>query len=223
MGWQLKRQVLIVLTSFSEQLNALPPEPLQPEEGVREAAVLLALTREIDPRLVFTQRAQHMKSHPGQVAFPGGKWEPDDSSLLFTALRESEEEVALAPAEVELIAMLPQRRTRLGVKVTPYLGFIRPDLRLLPDPTELEAIFHVPLSYLLEPQHLIKKQVNVLGTWCWMPCYHYAGYTIWGFTLTVLVDLLNRVFDVGLSAEVDRSDLPAEIRQQFPHFPESKP
>lgn len=223
MGWQLKRQVLIVLTTFSEQLNALPPEPLQPEEGVREAAVLLALTREIDPRLVFTQRAQHMKSHPGQVAFPGGKWEPDDSSLLFTALRESEEEVALAPSEVELIAMLPQRRTRLGVKVTPYLGFIRPDLRLLPDPAELEAIFHVPLSYLLEPQHLSKKQVNVLGTLCWMPCYHYAGYTIWGFTLTVLVDLLNRVFDVGLSAEVDRSDLPAEIRQQFPHFPESKP
>ncbi len=108
MRWQLKRQVLIVLTTFSEQLNALPPEPLQPEAGVREAAVLLALTREIDPRLVFTQRAQHMKSHPGQVAFPGGKIDPEDSSLLFTALRESEEEVALAPSEVELIAMLPQ-------------------------------------------------------------------------------------------------------------------
>ncbi len=212
-----------MLKTITEQLNALPPEPLQPEEGEREAAVLLALTREVDPRLVFTQRAQHMKSHPGQVAFPGGKWERGDSSLLFTALRESEEEVALVPEEVELIAALPQRRTRLGVKVTPYLGFIPPNLTLLPDPVELEAIFHVPLSYLLEPQHLIKKQVDVLGTQCWMPCYDYAGYTIWGFTLTVLVDMLNRVFDVGLSAEVERSDLPAEIRQQFPHFPESKP
>jgi 8-oxo-dGTP pyrophosphatase MutT (NUDIX family) len=212
----------LVLKTITEQLYSLPPAPLQPEEGQREAAVLLALTREIDPRLVFTQRAQHLKNHPGQVAFPGGKWEQSDSSLLFTALRESEEEVALAPSEVELIAALPQRRTRLGVKVTPYLGFIRPDLPLLPDFTELEAIFHVPLSYLLEPQHLIKKRVDVLGTWCWMPCYHYAGYTIWGFTLTVLIDMLNRVFDVGLSAEVDRADLPAEIRQQFPNFPESK-
>jgi len=212
-----------VLKKISQQLGALPPEPLQPVEGGREAAVLLALTRELDPQLVFIQRAQHMKSHPGQVAFPGGKWEQGDSSLLFTALRESEEEVALAPAEVELIATLPQRRTRLGVQVTPYLGFIRPGLPLLADPAELDAIFHVPLSYLLEPQHLIKKQVDVLGNWCWMPCYHYAGYTIWGFTLTVLVDMLNRVFDVGLSAEIDRADLPVKIRQQFPHFPESKP
>ena len=211
-----------MLKTITEQLNSLPPAPLQPEAGEREAAVLLALTREIDPRLVFTQRAQHLKNHPAQVAFPGGKWEQGDSSLLFTALRESEEEIALAPAEVELIAALPQRRTRLGVKVTPYLGFIPPDLTLLPDLAELDAIFHVPLSYLLEPQHLTKKQVDVLGAWCWMPCYHYAGYTIWGFTLTVLIDMLNRVFDVGLSAEVDRADLPAEIRQQFPYFPESK-
>lgn len=211
-----------MLKKITAQLNTLPPEPLQPAEGGREAAVLLALTRESDPQLVFTRRAQHMKSHPGQVAFPGGKWEQGDSSLLFTALRESEEEVALAPAEVELIAKLPQRRTRLGVQVTPYLGFIRPGLPLLADPAELDAIFHVPLSYLLESQHLIKKQVDVLGNWCWMPCYHYAGYTIWGFTLTVLVDMLNRVFDVGLSADIDQSDLPAEIRQQFPHFPESK-
>jgi len=212
-----------VLQKISQQLGAFPPEPLQPVEGEREAAVLLALTREHDPQLVFIQRAQHMKSHPGQVAFPGGKWEQSDSSLLFTALRESEEEVALSADEVELIARLPQRRTRLGVQVTPYLGFIPPGLSLLPAPAELEAIFHVPLSYLLEPHHLIKKQVDVLGNWCWMPCYHYAGYTIWGFTLTVLVDMLNRVFDLGLHAEIDRADLPAEIRRQFPHFPEGEP
>ncbi|MBQ0720704.1 MAG: CoA pyrophosphatase [Gammaproteobacteria bacterium] len=211
-----------MLNKISEQLVSLPPAALQPAEGGREAAVLLALTREHDPQLVFIQRAQHMNSHPGQVAFPGGKWEQGDSSLLSTALRESEEEVALAPAEVELVARLPQRRTRLGVQVTPYLGFIRPGLELLADPSELEAIFHVPLSYLLEPKHLIKRQVDVLGSWCWMPCYHYAGYTIWGFTLTVLVDMLNRVFDVGLCAEIDRADLPADIRQQFPHFPEGQ-
>jgi len=211
-----------VLKKISDQLAVLSREALQPTEGSREAAVLLALTREADPQLVFTQRAQHMNSHPGQVAFPGGKWEQGDSSLLFTALRESQEEVALAPAEVEVIAKLPQRRTRLGVQVTPYLGFIRPGLDLRADPGELEAIFHVPLSYLLEPSHLIKKQVDVLGSWCWMPCYHYEGYTIWGFTLTVLVDMLNRVFAVGLNAEVDKADLPADIRQRFPQFPEGE-
>ncbi len=211
-----------MLNKISEQLAALSPEPLQPTEGSREAAVLLAFTRQADPQLVFTQRAQHMNSHPGQVAFPGGKWERSDSSLLFTALRESQEEVALAPSEVEMIAQLPQRRTRLGVQVTPYLGFIRPNLALRADPSELEAIFHVPLSYLLEPRHLIKKQVDVLGHYCWMPCYHYQGYTIWGFTLAVLVDMLNRVFAVGLNAEVDKADLPLDIRQRFPQFPEGE-
>jgi len=69
---------------------------------------------------------------------------------------------------------------------------------------------------------LIKKQVDVLGRWCWMPCYTYEGYTIWGFTLTVLVDMLNRVFDVGLNAELDWAELPEEIRKQFPKFPEGE-
>ncbi len=211
-----------MLKKISNRLQTSPPEPLQPVEGRHEAAVLLALTREIDPRLVFIQRAQHLNNHAGQVAFPGGKWEQGDSSLLFTALRESEEEVALVPTEVEVVARLSQRRTRLGVQVTPYVGFIRPGLPLLADPSELEALFHVPLSYLLEPGHLIKKQVDVLGSWCWMPCYDYAGYTIWGFTLSVLVDMLNRVFDAGLNAEVDRAELPVAIRKEFPQFPEGE-
>ncbi len=211
-----------MLKKISNRLRTSPPEPIQPLEGRHEAAVLLALTREIDPRLVFIQRAQHLNNHAGQVAFPGGKWEQGDSSLLFTALRESEEEVALVPTEVEVVARLSQRRTRLGVQVTPYVGFIRPGLPLLADPSELEALFHVPLSYLLEPGHLIKKQVDVLGSWCWMPCYDYAGYTIWGFTLSVLVDMLNRVFDAGLNAEVDRAELPVAIRKEFPQFPEGE-
>ena len=211
-----------MLRQISSQLHYLPPQEIQPEEGEREAAVLLAFTREPDPCLIFIKRAEHMNSHGGQVAFPGGKWERGDTSLLDTALRESWEEVALAVEEVEPVAKLPQRRTRLNVQVTPYVGYINPDLPLLADPSELDAIFQVPLSYLLDPNNLIKKQVDVLGRWCWMPCYTYEGYTIWGFTLTVLVDMLNRVFDVGLNADLDWAELPEEIRKQFPKFPEGK-
>lgn len=209
-----------MLKKITDQLKILPPEPLQPLDGRGEAAVLLALTREPDPHLVLTRRAVHMNSHRGQVAFPGGKWEEGDTSLLATALRESEEEIALPSGEVEVVARLPQRRTRLGIQVTPYMGFIKPGLPLVADPGELDAVFSVPLSYLLESNHLIKKQVDVLGNWCWMPCYHYDGYTIWGFTLTVLVDMLNRIFDAGLDVQLDSADLPEAIRQQFPKFPE---
>lgn len=209
-----------MLKKITDQLKTLPPEPLQPLIGRGEAAVLLALTREPDPHLVLTRRAVHMNSHRGQVAFPGGKWEEGDASLLATALRESEEEIALPSGEVEVVARLPQRRTRLGIQVTPYMGFIKPGLPLVADPGELDAVFSVPLSYLLESNHLIKKQVDVLGSWCWMPCYHYDGYTIWGFTLAVLVDMLNRIFDAGLDVQLGSADLPEAIRQQFPKFPE---
>lgn len=202
-------------------LRDCPPVPEQPSAAQRHAAVLMALTRQRDPELVLIRRARHLRSHAGQVAFPGGMWEHGDESLLHTALRESEEEVGLPGEAVELVARLPGRTTRLGVPVTPYLGLIEPHLELKHDPGEVDSVFRVPLSFLLDERHLSARPVQVLGECCELPAYLYKGYIIWGFTLVVLVDFLNRVFGKDMNVAVEPGALPLAIRQKYPNFPEA--
>lgn len=181
-----------MLSTITANLKPLPVQGVLPaESGKREAAVLLALTTEERPHLILTRRAQHMKDHAGEVALPGGMWEPQDGSLLDTALRESWEEVSLHPDEVTLLATLAPRKTRHGVKVTPYVGCISANIDLQPELSELDAIFRVPLDYLLDKNNLTHTNFTVAGQQYHLPCFCYRGYTIWGFTLMLLVDFLN--------------------------------
>jgi len=188
----------MILAQITDRLRHWPPAPAMPVGGRREAAVLLALTAPGAPEVVLIKRAEHLSSHGGQVALPGGMWDPGDASLLDTALRESEEEIGLSPDRVALMACLPRRHTRLGVPVTPYLGQIPHDLELRPDPRELDAVFRVPLTYLLDPEHLVSDRFQIAGEWQELPCYHYQGYRIWGFTFQVLVHFLNTALDARL-------------------------
>lgn len=188
-----------MLDTIANNLRDLPLRELQPRSGqAREAAVLLALTSEPEPRLVLTRRAAHLNDHAGEVALPGGMWEAEDSSLLHTALRESHEEMALPPQDVKPIATLPIRKTRYGVRVTPYVGIIPAGLSLAPELAELDAVFRVPLPYLLDKNNLVRDQFPVAGEEYWLPCYHFAGYRIWGFTLAILVDFLNKALAADL-------------------------
>lgn len=184
-------------------LGHWPPEPRQPlTEGlIREAAVLIALTRAADPKVVFIKRAEHLTSHGGQVAFPGGMWEPEDHSLLHTALRESEEEIALPPQEVEIVASLPVQATIFDVRVSPYVGFIPDGLRFIPERGELDAVFEVPLSYLADPANMATTEFALRDGRYRVPCYFFEGYCIWGFTLQLVADLLAET--VGLSLSLD--------------------
>ena len=181
-----------MLDIIIEKLSHLPPEYRQPvgDDRIREAAVLIPVTRARDPSLVFIKRASHMSSHSGQVAFPGGMWEPEDDSLLHTALRESHEEIALEPEDVEVIAALPVRATRFNVRVSPYIGFIPEGLPLVPDPSEVESVFQVPLSFLANAGNLTHTEYKFDGGLHRVPCYFYQGYCIWGFTLHVLAEML---------------------------------
>src|SRR6185312_5034002 len=105
-------------------------------------------------RLVFTVRRDHLLLHAGQVAFPGGGSEPaDGGSALLTALRESEEEIGLAPALVTPLGYLDCLETTSGFCVTPVVAHIAPHAQLVPSPDEVAEVFEVPLAYFLDPRH----------------------------------------------------------------------
>ncbi|ARN76053.1 NUDIX hydrolase [Oceanicoccus sagamiensis] len=117
-----------------------------------EAGVLMAITADAEaadciPEIILTRRAAHLSLHPGEAAFPGGKQDPTDKSLLATALREAHEEVALKPQQVEYLGALDQRITRSGIRVSPFVGIVPADYILTPNQDELDCIYKVPLSF----------------------------------------------------------------------------
>ncbi len=164
-----------------------------------EAGVLVVLTDDpLCPEIVLTRRASRLSSHAGEVAFPGGKRDPEDVSVLVTALRESHEEIGLPPAAVRVVGSLSQVVSQHGFLVTPYLGVISADAELVPNPAELESLFRVPLAFLLDKQQVVLERLCFDGTVAHMPRYDYQGYVIWGLTAYVLVELFNQVLGADL-------------------------
>ena len=139
--------------------------------------------------VVFTQRTTHLKSHAGQVSFPGGRVEPGDASAEFTALREAGEEIGLAAERVEILARLPDYRTRTGFRVTPVVGLVTPPLELAPDPREVESVFEVPLAFLLDPNNRQRRTRQFQGTEVGYYVFEYQDRVIWGATAGMLVNL----------------------------------
>lgn len=168
-----------------------------------EAAVLLAFTDEPDPQLILTRRADHLKSHRGEVALPGGKRDAEDSSFIVTALRESHEEIDLPPQAVEVLGELDPMVTRFSVKVTPVVGIIAPDTVLTPNPDELDSIFRVPLSFFLRDERTRTDRGTVNGHSVAVPCWHWQGYDIWGVTAIILVNFMNRVLGQNICTGVE--------------------
>jgi len=166
-----------------------------------DAAVLMAFTDDEDPRLILTVRASDLSSHAGEVAFPGGKRDDTDESLLHTALRETEEEIAIEPALVDVIGRSTQRISFWGLRVTPFVGVVPADIRLNPNPREIEEIFQVPLGHLLDPNNLNMTPRTRDGVEYLVPNFSYKDYSVWGLTAVMIVDLLNAVFDYGLDLQ----------------------
>lgn len=163
------------------------------------AAVLLPLVNDpIEPQIVLTKRSENLSSHSGQVAFPGGKRDLTDRDLLETALRETWEEIDLPPREVNVLAELPPHNTLQRTFVLPYVGLVKPGIPYTANPSELDAVFTVPVSYFLDRGNLSTYSFNGGSGPREMPCYHYQGFVIWGFTLSVLVGFLNYTLDAGL-------------------------
>src|SRR5690554_3228209 len=157
----------------------------------RQASVLVLFTEHDDnPEIIFTLRAAHLSNHPGEVAFPGGMWEPGDASLLDTALRESHEEIGLRPSFVKLLGSCEPRTTYAGVRVTPFVGVIPAGVELSPQPAELDAIFNVPLAAFRAGIQTRTDFFNHGDKSYHVPAYLHQGYEIWGLTAAITSELL---------------------------------
>jgi 8-oxo-dGTP pyrophosphatase MutT (NUDIX family) len=207
-----------MLETIKKQLKKFPLNPAQPSQqdsGSIAAVMVLLHGDQHNPQVVLTQRAMHLNSHAGEVAFPGGMWDRTDADLLYTALRETEEEIGLASALVEPIAMLPEaspKRRRL--RVTPFVGLAQGPLELQSEPSEIAAIFDAPVSLFTNINNYQYFEMNhELGALSF-PCLPYNGYKIWGFTLKVLVDLFNSTLDAGVELEYPSEQLIEELRSR---------
>jgi 8-oxo-dGTP pyrophosphatase MutT (NUDIX family) len=159
------------------------------DQAATPAAVLVPVVLHAELTLLFTQRTAHLKSHAGQVSFPGGRAEPGDPSAEFTALREAEEEIGLPARSVEVLARLPDYRTRTGFRVTPVVGLVRPPLALAPDPREVDEVFEVPLAFLLDPANQQRRTREFQGASVGYYVFEYQRRVIWGATAGMLVNL----------------------------------
>ncbi len=156
------------------------------------AAVLVPLVAHAgEPSLLLTLRTAHLHDHAGQVSFPGGRVDPEDSDAIATALRETEEEIGLARKHIEVIGSLPDYQTGTGFTVTPVVALVHPPFELAADTFEVAEIFEVPLSFLMNgANHELRsaEMPNRPGrrSFYAMP---YGDYFIWGATAAMLRNL----------------------------------
>jgi 8-oxo-dGTP pyrophosphatase MutT (NUDIX family) len=157
------------------------------------AAVLVGLREGVQPRMVLTVRTDHLQSHAGQVAFPGGRSEPADGDALTTALRESEEEIGLDRGLVTPLGYLDCFETISGFCITPVVAKIAAEAQLYPAPDEVAEVFEVPLAFLLEPANLRRYTMEFRGHQRPMVEFVHGGHRIWGATAAMLFNLLQRM------------------------------
>lgn len=157
------------------------------------AAVLVAVVDRPVPTVILTERPLTMRKHPGQISFPGGRADPEDESLVATALREAEEEIALPRACVEVIGIADRYRTITGFEVTPVVGVVPPDLDLRPRPGEVEAMFEAPLHWLLDPARQAVRTASFRGRERSYYEIEWEGRRIWGATAAMIVNLSRRL------------------------------
>lgn len=145
------------------------------------------------PSVLLTQRTAHLRDHAGQISFPGGRMEAEDSGPVDAALREAEEEIGLAPRHVEVVGFLPEYRTGTGFNVTPVVGFVTPPFDLRLDAFEVAEAFEVPLAFLLDAANHQEHEIHWRGR---LRRYHampYGDRFIWGATAGMIVSLCRRL------------------------------
>ncbi len=159
-------------------------------QQLKKAAVLMPIVQRANGlHMLFTERALHLRHHPGQVSFPGGRFEHSDNSLKQTALRETHEEIGIHQSQVEVIGSLHKLRTVSGFEVTPFIGFIESEHKLSIDKQEVKSAFEVPLQFLLNPTNFHKQYLLANKKRHFTYCTTYHNHLIWGATAQMLINL----------------------------------
>lgn len=161
-------------------------------EPTAAAAVLIAVTERHEPGVILTVRRDDMRTHAGQIAFPGGRID-EGESVVDAAMREAWEELEIDPAVIVPIAELDIYRTITGFAVTPVLAAIPPDLPIRPHDREVADWFEAPLAHLLDPTRHILKAVQFAGRERRYYEIDWNGRKIWGATAAMLVNLSRRL------------------------------
>jgi 8-oxo-dGTP pyrophosphatase MutT (NUDIX family) len=174
----------LVAPSRSDDAEALALHPTP-----RAAAVLVPIVlHDAAPSILLTLRSPRLSSHAGQVSFPGGRIEPGETPEA-AALREAAEEVGLDPRLPEVLGRLPEHLTGTGYRVTPIVALVPPPLNLVPEPSEVELAFELPLSVVLDPAAPQRRRAEFRGRmrefWVWP----HEAHHIWGATAAILVNL----------------------------------
>ena len=203
--------ISMMLTELQQRLNSHSPRVFN--SPLTKAAVLIPVTNHPEPQLILTRRASHMNTHSGEVAFPGGKQDDTDNSLIATALRESHEEIGLDPDDVQVIGLTGAVISRFGIEVTPIVGIVEADTHLVANTAELDRIFMVPLAFFLDKENLQYDQVTAKGQSYDIPWFQYHEYRIWGLTAMMLVEFLNVALDANI--KMDSPDLSRQFVSQF--------
>ncbi len=159
------------------------------------AAVLVPLVEhEAGVTVVFTRRADTLRAHTGQIAFPGGRSDPGETPWA-TALRESHEEIGLESSFVTVAGLSSTYQTRTGYDITPVVGFVRPGFQLTPNPDEVADVFEVPFAFLMEPgnhERQFREQADGLRRYFY--AMSYEDRLIWGATAGMVRVLYERLY-----------------------------
>lgn len=165
------------------------------EVAVKPAAVLIpVIERESGLNLIFTKRTEKLRSHSGQISFPGGKIDTGDESAKYAALRETDEEIGIGRTNIEVLGQMPDYFTGSGYKISSIVGLIDADVQFNPSPDEVEYIFEVPLAFLMNSEnHKIGSRVfeNTERYFYEMP---WNDHYIWGVTAGIVRLFFNKVF-----------------------------
>jgi len=162
--------------------------------ATKPAAVLIPVIDRAEPTVLFTIRTQQLASHAGQVAFPGGKIDPEDESPVAAALREANEEVGLAPALIEPLGYLDLYLTFSGFRILPTVARVRPDFSLTLNPREVTETFEVPLAFLMTTKNHQRRSREWKGIEREYYAMPFEDRYIWGITAGIVRNLYDRVY-----------------------------
>ena len=162
--------------------------------ATKPAAVLVPIVDRAAPTVLLTLRTAELNSHAGQIAFPGGRLDPNDESPVAAALREAKEEIGLAPTLIEPIGYLDLYLTFSGFRILPTVARVKPDFALTLNPSEVVESFEVPLEFLMTPSNHQQKSRDwkgIIRNYYAMP---YGERYIWGITAGILKNLHDRIY-----------------------------